>query len=230
MSSSTQRLVLFDIDGTLVLTMGAGKEALRVALADDFGIAEPKVDLDYGGRTDRSIARELFEINEIEATDQHYLRLFESYLRELRAHLPRITGRLLPGVPELLDQMTARPHMHLGLLTGNIEQGAYVKLAHYEIDRYFHFGGFGDHHEARDDIAREGKKRAEQSLGLNFEQKQVFVIGDTPHDVTCARAIGARCIAVSTGYAPIESLRAAEPDVLLEDLSSINDVLAIIEG
>ncbi|MFW7377751.1 MAG: HAD family hydrolase [Oligoflexus sp.] len=223
-----KKFVFFDIDGTLVLTNGAGKEALRVALRDEFGVTDPNVEIDYGGRTDRSIAKELFDLNQVPALTENFLSLYQSYLRELREHLPKSRGVMLPGVLELLTRLQDDGQVGIGLLTGNIEEGAFAKLAHFQIDRYFAFGGYGDHHEARDDIARECLLKAETHAGHKIHGEQVFVIGDTPHDVTCSRAIGARCIAVCTGYAPRESLLAAEPEILIDDMSETEALIDII--
>lgn len=226
--AAAKKLVFFDIDGTLILTNGAGKEALRVALREEFGVEQPDVDIDYGGRTDRSIVRELLALNKLQASSESLLRLYHRYLLELKRHLPKTKGVLLPGVLDLLNRLEQDGHVSLGLLTGNIEEGAFAKLAHFKLDRYFAFGGFGDHHEARDDIAREGLRNAEKHLKRRFEGHEVFVVGDTPHDVSCSRAIGARCIAVCTGYAPRESLIAAEPELLIDDMSETEKLLELI--
>lgn len=223
-----KKLVFFDIDGTLILTNGAGKDALRVTLQEEFGVERPNVDIDYGGRTDRSLAKELFLLNKLDASTEKIQQLYQRYLVELKAHLPESQGVMLPGVLQLLNRLEQDGHVSIGLLTGNIEQGALAKLAHFQIDRYFAFGGYGDHHETRDDIARECLSKAEAHVGRRFHGQQIFVIGDTPHDVTCSRAIGARCIAVCTGYAPRESLVAAEPDVLIDDMSETEWLVDLI--
>jgi len=228
--AAVKKLVFFDIDGTLVLTNGAGKDALRVTFQEEFGVENPNVDIDYGGRTDRSIAKELFALNKLEPTATKFTQLYQRYLIELKSHLPRSKGVMLPGVLPLLNRLERDGEVSVGLLTGNIELGAIAKLAHFDIDRYFAYGGYGDHHEARDDIAKECLSKAEALLGRRFDGEQIFVIGDTPHDVTCSRAIGARCIAVCTGYASRESLVAAEPEVLIDDMSETEWLVDLIYG
>lgn len=215
-----KKLILFDIDGTLLMTNGAGKNALYFAFREVFEIENPKVDVDFGGRTDRSLARELFSINGIELSDKNILTLYESYLAKLADALSKSNAYLLPGVLELVSELHKHADIAIGLLTGNIRQGAYMKLAHLEIDEYFKFGGFGDDHESRDEIARSGVAQAEQYLGKSFSSADVFVIGDTPHDVSCSRAIGAKSIAVTTGYASKEAILAEKPDIIVEDLSN----------
>lgn len=223
-----QKLVFFDIDGTLVLTHGAGKLALGQVFLNEFGITNPKLDIDFGGRTDRSIARELFEINGIKWGQKQLVQLFGAYLVFLDEHLEKGSGHLLPGVLELLLELKNHPDVDIGLITGNVEQGAYRKLAQFGIDHFFAFGGFGDNQELRDDIAKEGLERAKAFTGHSYDTEEITVIGDTPHDVTCSDAIGAKCIAVKTGYAHVDSLAAANPYALLDDLSDTQNVLRLI--
>lgn len=223
-----RKLVFFDIDGTLVLTKGAGKLALGQVFSNEFGIKDPKLDIDFGGRTDRSIARELFEINGIKWGDEQLLQLFTAYLTSLEEHLEKGHGELLPGVLDLLVQLKTLPDVDVGLITGNVEQGAYKKLAQFDIDHFFAFGGFGDNQELRDDIAKEGLVRASQHTGHTYNAEYITVIGDTPHDITCSDAIGAKCIAVKTGYSHPDSLVAANPYAILDDLSNTENVLRLI--
>jgi phosphoglycolate phosphatase-like HAD superfamily hydrolase len=226
MAKSFKRLILFDIDGTLILTKGAGRRALKVALRDEFQVADPCVDIDYGGRTDRSIARELFRINQVEPRIEHFETLFSRYLSELEQFLGQTKGLVLPGVQPLLAALESHAGAHVGLLTGNIRRGAFTKLAHFGIDSFFGFGGFGDEHELREDIAKSGLAEAREYTGHDFSGPQdIIVIGDTPHDITCSRAIGARCMAVCTGYAPRDKLEAAGPAVMVDDLAETDRLM-----
>ena len=213
------KVLLFDIDGTLISTGGAGLAALRTAFTQLFGVADPQ-DVPVSGRTDRGIARELFDAHGIEDSPENWERFRDAYLAQLRLQLPRRPGRMLPGVPELLAGLAGRDRVLVGLLTGNTRDGARVKLEHFSIHQHFAFGGFGDRHANRDDVAAEALAAArEHNQGSHRHADHVWVIGDTPLDVRCARAIGARALAVATGGHPAEELAAAEPDLLLPDLS-----------
>src|SRR5205807_7195834 len=146
-------------------------------------------------------------------------RILEAYLRHLPEHLGRATGRILPGIAELLRQLHRRDDVALGLLTGNIRAGARIKLGHFGLFDYFAFGGFGDHHLDRDDVAREALAEVHARFNGTVTLDCIWVIGDTPPDVRCARAIGAKAVAVTTGWHPREELEASAPDLLVTDLS-----------
>jgi len=210
---------LFDIDGTLISTYGAGMRALRAALQQEFGIAEPSPQVQTAGRTDRGIARDFFAAHQLEDSPQNWERFCRAYLELLPGSIQRAQGRVLPGIVALLQKLRARDDVLLGLLTGNVPHGAQVKLKHFELWEFFSFGAFGDAHGHRDDLARQAWQtlRAESPHPLTIER--VWVIGDTPGDVRCARAIGARAVAVATGIYSREELVPSEPDLLLDDLS-----------
>ncbi len=217
---------LFDIDGTLIATGGAGKKSLELALASEFGVDEPIDRLVLSGRTDRAIVRDLFHLHGIEATPANWRRLRDGYLRHLPACLANHAGRVLPGVAALLEHLAERGGVAVGLLTGNLRDGARLKLGHYGLFHHFAFGGFGDEHHDRDDVAREALAALRCHHGDCIPLERVWVVGDTPLDVRCARAIGARVAAVATGWHPAEELAAAEPDLLLADLSDPAPLLA----
>ncbi|SMF20437.1 HAD family hydrolase [Pseudobacteriovorax antillogorgiicola] len=223
------RYIFFDIDGTLILTNGAGKRALASAFRGLFNIADADVDIDYGGRTDLSICKELFQLNHVDFADDAFLQFITRYNQELKQELIVSKGKLLPGVAKLLEALQDDDRYHLGLITGNIEAGAYTKLESHGIHDYFHFGGFGDRQESRDDIAREGKRDAEKFAKGSLAADQLMIIGDTPHDVTCSRAIGAACMAVCTGYAARDAIEAQSPEYLLEDLENTDQVVGILD-
>lgn len=218
---------LFDIDGTLLHTRGAGMAALRAGLRAAFGIAEPTDQVAVHGRTDRGITRDLFRYHGIDDLPEHWERFRDAYLRVLPESLAARKGTILPGVVPLLETLTARKDVAVGLLTGNTREGARIKLAHYGLDRYFEFGGFGDNHFDRDDVAREALTAVVGRLNGNVDLRRVWVIGDTPTDVSCGRAIGARTIAVATGNHTREELAAAAPDHLATDFSDPGPVLAL---
>jgi phosphoglycolate phosphatase len=215
---------LFDIDGTLLASGGAGKAALESALCEEFGICL-RVQVPYSGRTDRAIARDLFRHHGIPDTPESWQTLLAGYLRRLPDSLSRHNGRVLPGVQALLRQLKGRVGVALGLLTGNVRAGAKVKLGHYGLFEHFGFGGFGDEHFDRDDVAREALRAVHQCVGSHCRPDRIWVIGDTPLDVQCARAIGARVLAVATGYHTCEQLAESKPDLLLRDLSDPTDFL-----
>jgi len=220
-------VLLFDIDGTLIHSGGAGHDALRAALEDEFGVLA-KHHVEVHGRTDRSIASDLFTAHEIENSEQNWCRFRDAYLRRLPQLVPKKQGRVLPGVSKLLDVLSQRQDVALGLLTGNVREGARIKLEHFALFHHFRFGGFGDLHHERDDVAREALESARQHLDGSFQQDRVWVIGDTPRDIQCARAITARVLVVATGFCSHEELLAANPDVLVDDLSDSASLVKLL--
>ncbi len=218
-------LVLFDIDGTLIASGGAGKAAMEAALRSEFGITELTDGVPYSGRTDRAIGLELLELHGLAAVPDNWHRLRNAYLEHLPASLARHHGQVLPGISVLLDHLAGRAGVAVGLLTGNIREGARLKLGHYRLEHQFAFGGFGDHHLDRDDVAREALAAGQQHLGTAHLPGAVWVVGDTPLDIQCARAIGARVAAVATGWHPVEELAAGKPDLLLPDFSDAQPFL-----
>jgi phosphoglycolate phosphatase len=210
---------LFDIDGTLLSSGGAGKAALESALVEEFGLAGLRAQVPYSGRTDRAIIRDLLRLHDLGETADVFERLVAGYLRRLPDCLRRHEGKVLPGIAALLAELSRREQVAVGLLTGNLRAGARLKLGHYGLFDYFAFGGFGDRHWERDDVAREALDAVRAHLNGRVVMERVWVIGDTPLDVQCARAIGARVAAVATGWHSRHELAAAAPDLLLADLS-----------
>ena len=210
---------LFDIDGTLLCSGGAGKAALEDGLADEFGVRGTIEKLVLSGRTDRAIASDLLRLSGLEDTAENHRRLLSAYLRHLPDCLARLPGRVLPGVESLLGQLRTRERTAVGLLTGNLRAGAGIKLGHFGLVDHFAFGGYGDEHHDRDEVAREAVKAVRGHVGDKFDPRRVWVIGDTPYDIRCARAIGARAVAVLTGWHSRDELLACGPDLLLDDLS-----------
>ncbi len=211
-------VLLFDIDGTLIDAGGAGQAAMEDALAEEFGVRGPVTGIHTAGRTDRAIAMDLFDFHKVEVNDTHWSRYTRSYFRLLPDSLRTRSGVVLPGVVALLDRLRQRDDVLLGLLTGNFAEGAQLKLAHYGLADHFQLGGFGDHHLDRDDVAREAF-RAVRTRHPELEPHRVWVIGDTPSDVKCGRAIGAKVLAVGTGIFSVTELEPHRPDVLLPNLS-----------
>jgi phosphoglycolate phosphatase-like HAD superfamily hydrolase len=212
-------VLFFDIDGTLLSSGGAGKAAMEAGLAAAFGVTRIDHTIPYRGRTDRAIMRDLLEQHGVPATEPNLAKLVSAYLDRLPDYLSNHSGRVLPGVAALLEAVALRDTVVTGLLTGNLERGARVKLSHFGLWRHFAFGGYGDRHLKRNDVAHEAlsvlRTRHPNSVDLN----RVWVIGDTPLDIACARAIGARVAAVATGGCSLSELEAERPDLVFRDLS-----------
>jgi phosphoglycolate phosphatase-like HAD superfamily hydrolase len=222
------KVCLFDIDGTLISSGGAGKAALEMALASEFGVHRLIERLQLSGRTDRAIIRDVFGMFSIDDTPENLRRLIRSYLSHLPGCLTSHKGKVLPGVSALLHELRTRTDVAVGLLTGNVREGARVKLGHFRLFDHFAFGGFGDWHFDRDDVAREAHQAVQGHLGRDVEPQSIWVIGDTPLDVRCARSIGARAVAVATGWHSLAELEATFPDLLVEDLSDPKALLALL--
>jgi phosphoglycolate phosphatase-like HAD superfamily hydrolase len=218
----------FDIDGTLLNTGGAGQAAMERALAAEFRSDRPLNGILYAGRTDRAIVADLFAHFGVEPSEDRWTRFLTAYLRHLPENLRSRTGLVLPGIVQLLDELHRRDDVLLGLITGNFREGARIKLEHFEIDRYFTFGGYGDDHLERDEVACLALTEAERMFGKPFLRERMWVIGDTPADVKCARAIGAQAVAVATGVYARAELQAASPDHLFDDFSDPAGMLSLL--
>lgn len=226
------RVCLFDIDGTLVNSGGAGQAAMESALAGCFGITRPTEGISTVGRSDLAITQDLLAFHGLETSDVRLQQFLEAYLVELPAQLAQLDGVALPGVAVLLERLSEQDEIVLGLLTGNFVRGARCKLAHFDLDQFFEregdlFGGFGDDERERDDVARRAWEVARSALGP-LDPEQVWVIGDTPLDVQCARAISARVLAVGTGVFSVSALEATQPDALLADLEATEQVIDLL--
>lgn len=225
-------LVLFDVDGTLVDTAGAGRLALVESFRSVFGvddIAGTVSRVRFGGKTDPAIISDMAREAGIPAAaiESRYTHLQEAYLAALRKELQRLDPRrrVLPGVLPLLDLLAGRPDVFVGLVTGNIEEGARAKLEAFGLNRYFVDGGFSSDHPDRNEIARIAHQRFSRRADFRFPAERVMIVGDTELDVACARANGFRAIAVESGWVPREQLLASGPDALLADLTDTAVVL-----
>ncbi|HEV3383693.1 MAG TPA: haloacid dehalogenase-like hydrolase [Gemmata sp.] len=225
--NSAMPILLFDIDGTLLRTGGAGKAAMETGLRLAFGVAELRDEVPYSGRTDRAIGRDMLAVHGIEPSFENQVRLQEAYLSQLPVSLAKLDGNVCPGIAELLQILHPRDNVLLGLLTGNIRRGAEHKLGHFGLWDYFVCGGFGDEHYERDDVARTAIAEVTAHLGQTPDINDVWVIGDTPLDVRCARAVGAKVVAVATGWHPEEELASHKPDFLFTDLSNPDALLRV---
>jgi len=221
-------LLLFDIDGTLVVTGGAGQRAMNRAFHDVFGIPDAFKGIDLAGRTDTSIVGDAFARQRMPADARNTRAFRERYLVCLQDEVPRPGAgkRVLPGIEPLLDVLRTEPRNFLGLLTGNYADAAEVKLAHFDLWRHFRCGAFGEDHGDRNHLVPVAMTRA-RACGLppHVEASHVVVIGDTPRDIACAHAHGVQCVAVATGEYSVEQLESAGADVVFEDLSDTGRVL-----
>lgn len=230
MPGSRRRLLLFDIDGTIITSGGAGEQALRDAIKERFGKDEDFSDIVIAGATDARLADLILEKHNVPNTPENVSALLDSYLHHLPARLPKHQGRVLPGIIELLDRLKTCDDCVLALLTGNLRRGAEIKLTHYGVWDYFEFGAFADDHPDRNELGKFAAARALEAHGEEFPPERIYVIGDTPRDVECGRAIGAKTVAIATGNYPIAMLEAHQPDFLFGDLSDTDAVLAALLG
>jgi len=219
---SMVRLVLFDIDGTLIRTGGAGVKAFGKVFQTEFKAIDGFEKLKFAGRTDTGLVREFFGFHRIPATDENFKRFFERYVFWLDHILKETQTTICAGVSELIRGLQALPKPPvLGLLTGNIRLGAEIKLRHAGLWDVFVTGGFADDSEERDKIAAIAKERGSRLLKEELQGEHVLVIGDTPLDIRCARAIGAKVLAVATGTVPVEELQLHKPEWAVKDLSEL---------
>jgi phosphoglycolate phosphatase-like HAD superfamily hydrolase len=227
------RLILFDIDGTLVTARGAGRRAVKAALERVFGTSGGIDDYDLRGKTDQRI---LFDVTEAAglARDAVVGRLddyFEAYARVLAELIG--DGRdvvTLPGVADVVRTLHGADGVVLGLLTGNIEEGARIKLEPTGLWPYFALGAYGSDHVDRRRLPSLAARRAHALVGYPFRPEEVLVIGDTPLDIDCARAFGAVAVAVATGFHSRDELLKERPDFLFDDLADVKSVVAAFLG
>jgi phosphoglycolate phosphatase len=227
-----RKLVLFDIDGTILWTDGAGRRAVFQALEEHFGKSGPG-EHRFDGKTDPQIVRELMRHAGVsdDDIDARLDEVLDRYVALLHAELHGVDHRdhVYPGVRELLDELEARDDVVLGLLTGNVHPGAHAKLAAVGIDpERFRVGAFGSDHHDRPELPEIARRRAERVLGHPVSGRDVVVIGDTPADVTCGTSIGARAIGVATGSYSVDELRACSAAAVFSDLSDTDAVVRAI--
>ena len=217
------RLVLFDIDGTLLHTGGAGRKAFRHAFATAFGVSNATEGVDFAGRTDTSLVRELFNLHAMEHTPERVHHFFDTYYHWLDHILESQPGHRCPYIWEFLSLLRAVENPPLiGLLTGNVRLGAEIKLRHFGLWQEFVTGGFGDDNESHNQIAHVAKERARHYAGRELSGDEIVVVGDTPLDIACAKAISAKSIAVATGSSTVTELDRHHPTWAVPDLSHVS--------
>ncbi len=226
-----KHLLLFDIDGTLVRG-GPAKKVFETALSAVFGTAGPINGHDFSGKTDPQIARELLDAAgvEVSAIDAGFPALWEAYLGGLRESLPVTPMTVIPGVSEILAHLAGVDGVALGLLTGNIVEGARLKLGSVGLMDYFPIGGFGSDSEVREELPVVAMERAERNWGVAFHPGSVVVIGDTPRDVACGKHAGTRTVAVATGRFDEEALARTGADRVLPDMTDLEGAVRTLLG
>jgi phosphoglycolate phosphatase-like HAD superfamily hydrolase len=225
-----KKLILWDIDGTLIVSGRAGIFALAKAFHKIYGRESDFSKLDVSGRTDKWIAAQVLKQQGIAATPENIHAYLETYLECLLGELQTRPGRILPGIIELLDNLRADPEVAQGLLTGNLQRGARIKLEHFKVWHYFAFGAFGDDSPIRNELAPHAIRRAGEKHSMEFTSENIFVIGDTPHDIECGKTIGAKTIAVATGNFSIADLQRHKPTAVFPDFSDTTAFRQLIHG
>jgi len=223
------KLILFDIDGTIMLTHNAGRHAMEDALGEVLNRPMPTSGVSFSGKTDPQILMEILSAHDLtdHITDGRFEAILEVYQSFLGRTLPH-KSNLLPGVADLVSSLHARPDVKLGLLTGNLQPMAYAKLRAVGLDQYFAFGAFGSDHHERNSLPSFALQRAEAQTGHAFIGEEVIVIGDTPNDIACANIVGASSVAVCTGRFSRKDLAPYSPDLLLDDLTDPTLLLDMI--
>jgi phosphoglycolate phosphatase-like HAD superfamily hydrolase len=227
-TGTVRRLYLFDIDGTLITSGGAGETSFREAVEEICGGLAPLEGVNFAGNTDTGIAREVLVAAGMEPSEKNVMSMLDAYLSRLADRMHRHQGRLLPGITPLLERMRERPDCVLALLTGNLAAGAEVKLTHYGVWHYFDFGAYADDHHVRNELGPVAQARALELHGESFTPDRIYVIGDTPRDIECGKAFGAVTVAVATGHYSPEELASHHPNFLFDDFSDPDAVMAAI--
>lgn len=218
---SAKTLLLFDIDGTLVRTR-AGRRAFNRAFEQMYGLKDAAASVPMAGRTDPLIFTEICHAYGLDPSTFAAWKL--TFLAELADRLNAEPGVILPGVEALLEAVTSGPEWMTALGTGNVEEGARLKLAAHNLNRFFSTGGFGGDGATRDEVIAQGIRKAEAIHGRPF--KRVLVIGDTPLDIACGKANGCLTVGVATGVHGLDELRAAGADLILPDLLNTDGVVS----
>ena len=223
------KILLFDIDGTLIHSGGSGKHAMEIAFEEIYGVPNGLDNVLLAGQTDPKILLDAFQKYNLAWDDGQVAQFQKRYFIHLAEDMqrPRPKRRLMPGFPQLLEELKKMPEIHIGLLTGNWIRGAEIKLEYFDLWKYFEFGAFGDDEMDRNKLVPHARRRAEEKFDVRPSRDRVYVIGDTPRDIQCARPHGALAIAVATGEYSVAALRAEKPDFLFEDFGEVEKVLEI---
>jgi phosphoglycolate phosphatase-like HAD superfamily hydrolase len=223
------KLFLFDIDGTMIYTHGIPRKAMRKVLNNRYPNFRYDKNFNFSGRTDWEIIEHLLRFDKKENTPEIIHKLLGEFAIVLEQGLKN--GKkpfIYPGIEELLKQLNVFDNAYLGLVTGNIEKGAQIKLNAAGLSQYFPIGGYGNDSKYRNDLAPLAIKRAQAHYGIYTEKENTWIIGDSIYDIFCAQHNNLRCLAVSTGWTHYDELKSANPEYLVKDLSDVKSILKIL--
>ena len=224
------KILLFDIDGTLLLSGGAGIRAMNEAFYLVFGKKDALINIKLAGRTDTSIIEDALKETNIpfdtEKFEYYKSVYYDLIAKEIRG--PSNNKRLMPGIKELIPLLAERRGVYLGLLTGNWEKSGRIKIGHFGLNEYFPFGAFANDSGVRNELLPYAIKRFIEKYNVVPEPDEIFVIGDTPADIKCAKPHGAKAVAVGASIYTVEQLKEHDPDFLFPDLSDIDHVMQIL--
>ncbi|WP_186775733.1 HAD family hydrolase [Rubripirellula tenax] len=221
------RTILFDIDGTLLMTNSGGATTLRQSMLEVFGLPDPNIDISFGGRTDRSILTELLTINAIDDTAENRDHLRNRYVELFPETLHRVGGELMPGVLGLMNELAQNSDIRPYVMTGNFQRTGQVKLDHFQLGGFFRGIFGGDHDSHRDHLARRTATELVQRYGSTAAD-DLIVVGDTVADIRCGHAIGAKVVAVCTGGQTRAELESASPWCVQDDMSDVTETLRLL--
>ena len=225
------KLLLFDIDGTLLVSNGAGRRAMKSSLPRILNLDSVNLEgIDFGGRTDPQIIRDILLTNGIDAKDVDDLLpdALEAYVTAFQANFQDDYVTALSGAIDLIEALSEMDHIQLAVLTGNVHPTAYTKLEAIGVAEYFPFGAFGSDHADRYQLPEIALQRALDHNGHNYVEKNIVIIGDTKHDILCGRHLNVFSVAVSTGHYHADDLSNYGPDLLLENLSNIEKFIELV--
>ena len=229
-----EKLILFDIDGTLLVIDTLADMAFRAMTKEVYGVECSFKEISYAGMTDPRILEEVLKLRRIDDETiaarfdeaiEKYCTYFDYFARGNSYHLT-----VFPGVIPLLNALEQMPEMHIAILTGNLEYTGWKKLELAGLKNYFPFGAFGSDSKVRSELVGIALKRAEDKYGITYKNKNVIIIGDSPHDVLCGKSYGVTSIAVATGHTSIEELKRYEPDYAFQDLTDFKKLIEVLKN
>lgn len=224
------KFILFDIDGTLIDSGGAGVFALNFAFKEVFSVANAFRSISMAGKTDLQIVAEGLMLHGIESSNGIVPEFFECYVKNLKNNIDSKKGHVKAGIREVLDLLEEHEGFLPGLLTGNIERGAMIKLEAFELARYFHVGAFGNDDADRNRLLPIAVDKLRKKRSVDIEYENCVVIGDTPKDVECSKPYGAYSIAVATGPYSYNALSQTDADIVFHDLSDTDKLLHVLKS
>ena len=224
------KFILFDIDGTIMDSGGAGTRAMDTAFLKLFSVRDAFHTISMAGKTDMQILREGFDLHAIDRSNGVIPEFYRIYVRYLKENMKSSGGHVKPGIREALRELQAQKEFILGLLTGNIEEGARIKLDFFGLNDYFNIGAFGNDDEDRDRLLPVAVDKLSKMNSLHVNFRDCIVIGDTPRDISCSKPYGAFSVAVATGPYSAATLSEAGADIVLNDLSNTEAFMSILKA